>query len=311
MTVLRYIQNTTSRYKTFVANRIAIIHDLTDVEQWHFIEGKINPADLALRGFMPSKNDKFTTWLTGPSFLQTSKYPETCLPEPQLLPDLEHANHVMITAQTTHFVDSIVERCGNWSKIKETTRQVLQFINLIAKRPVTTLSVESIILKRTQEASFNDDYLQLKNDKQISAASKLAQLNSFLDTEGVIRLRGRISSSKLQPEMKTPILLPRNHRVTKLIIRNTHEKNGHVGLKQVISSLRQRYWILQCTTAVKSVLGQCIFCRRAHRPLMHQKMAPLPDDRLTPGEPPFTRVGIDFLGHFTQKLGVQLPSATV
>ena len=216
MTVLRYIQNTTSRYKTFAANRLAVIHDLTDVAEWHFIEGKINPADLASRGFMPSENNKLTTWLSGPLFLQTREYPTLTIPDGSLpLEDVEAQERVMIAAQTHHFLDSIVERCGSWSKLKETTRQVLRFVHLRAKRPITTLSEEAIIFKRIQETYFNDDYPRLKNDKQISTGSKLAQLNPFIDTEGIIRLRGRIANSKLQPDMRTPILLPKNHRVTK------------------------------------------------------------------------------------------------
>ena len=166
---------------------------------------------------------------------------------------------------------------------------------------------ESVIVRRIQEASFDEDYERLKKGKQISAASKLVQLNPFIDKKGVIRIRGRIANSKLHSEVRTPILLPRNHRVTKLIIRNCHEKNGHVGLKHVMSSLRQRFWILQCTAAVKSVLGQCMFCKRVHCPLMNRKMAPLPDDRLTPGKPPFTRVGIDYFGPLYTKVGRSTP----
>ena len=123
MTVLRYIQNTTSRYKTFVANRLATIHDLTDVAQWHFVEGKINPADLASRGFMPSEKEKLTTWLSGPPFLQTCEYPtSTPSDHPLQLEELESKESVMIATETHHFLDSIVERCGSWNKVKETTR---------------------------------------------------------------------------------------------------------------------------------------------------------------------------------------------
>ena len=73
MTVLGYIRNTTARYKTFVANRIATIHDLTQVSDWHDIDGKLYPADIASRGIMPS--DDIKLWLQGPSFLLKYNYP--------------------------------------------------------------------------------------------------------------------------------------------------------------------------------------------------------------------------------------------
>ena len=50
--VLGYIVNETTRCQTFVANRIAIIRDCTDLKQWKYIESKSNAADLASRGSM-------------------------------------------------------------------------------------------------------------------------------------------------------------------------------------------------------------------------------------------------------------------
>ena len=41
MTVLQYIRNTTSRYKTFVANRLAVIQELTSITDWRHIEGRL------------------------------------------------------------------------------------------------------------------------------------------------------------------------------------------------------------------------------------------------------------------------------
>ena len=45
MTSLQYIKNETRRFQTFVANRVAEIHETSSSEQWHHIAGVINPAD--------------------------------------------------------------------------------------------------------------------------------------------------------------------------------------------------------------------------------------------------------------------------
>ena len=76
MTVLQYIRNTTSRSKTFVANRLAVIQELTSIDDWRHIEGRLNPAALASRGFMPSDNGLMQDWLEGAFFLRTDHYPE-------------------------------------------------------------------------------------------------------------------------------------------------------------------------------------------------------------------------------------------
>ena len=48
--VLRYIKNLDKRFQTFVANRVATIHELSTPEQWAHIGTELNPADDASRG---------------------------------------------------------------------------------------------------------------------------------------------------------------------------------------------------------------------------------------------------------------------
>ena len=47
MAVLRFINNTKSRFKVFVANRLSIIHEFTTPSQWQYVKTEENPADLA------------------------------------------------------------------------------------------------------------------------------------------------------------------------------------------------------------------------------------------------------------------------
>ena len=48
--VLKFINNTSRRFHTFVANRLSIIHDGSTPNQWKYVESKLNPADSATRG---------------------------------------------------------------------------------------------------------------------------------------------------------------------------------------------------------------------------------------------------------------------
>ena len=69
MSVLRYIMNTKTRFHTFVANRLAVIHESSDISQWNYIETKQNPADLASRGASIEKFRRNSQWFIGPDFL--------------------------------------------------------------------------------------------------------------------------------------------------------------------------------------------------------------------------------------------------
>ena len=62
-TVLRYIANKKTRFHTFVANRLAIIHDGSAQDQWNFVSSDLNPADEVSRGVQSDR------WLKGPEFL--------------------------------------------------------------------------------------------------------------------------------------------------------------------------------------------------------------------------------------------------
>lgn len=77
-TVLKYIANTTKRFKTYVANRISIIHTHSKASQWKYICSNLNPADAASRGMKTEEFLRSQVWINGPAFLlkSPSQWPE-------------------------------------------------------------------------------------------------------------------------------------------------------------------------------------------------------------------------------------------
>ena len=53
----------------FVANRIELIRDHTDIHQWHYVGTKDNPADYSSRGIDVANDQAIQKWLPEPSFL--------------------------------------------------------------------------------------------------------------------------------------------------------------------------------------------------------------------------------------------------
>lgn len=67
--VLKYLNKESTRFRTFVANRVTAIRELSKVSQWRYVNYSSNPADIASRGLTVDAFLKANSWLTGPSFL--------------------------------------------------------------------------------------------------------------------------------------------------------------------------------------------------------------------------------------------------
>ncbi len=71
--VLKYIRNETSRFKCFVANRVAEIRKASEITQWRYVNSSGNPADLTSRGISVDSFLKKQIRISGPSFLDRPK----------------------------------------------------------------------------------------------------------------------------------------------------------------------------------------------------------------------------------------------
>ena len=94
MRVLKYIDNETTRFKTFVANRVMIIREGSKLNQRKYVGSKSNPADVASRGLNVSNSALVDQWISGPEFgwRPPEEWPE--MPTDSRLSDAFDNNHV-------------------------------------------------------------------------------------------------------------------------------------------------------------------------------------------------------------------------
>ena len=85
-------------------------------------------------------------------------------------------------------------------------------------------------------------------------------------------------------------------KLFKLKITDVFSRTHNTGHEHVLSTLRQRVWLLQARTLVRQVLRKCFSCRRRNGAPMQQLMADLPKERLIPFESPFTYTGVEVFG---------------
>ena len=248
MIVLGYIKNESRRFKTFVGNRLSVIHDTTSPDQWCYIESKLKPADIASRGIDVSDTESLIIWLNGPEFIwhdsvHWPKHKLLCeIPED----DVEVKKEIVINTTSSFFIDSFAAHFSDWIKLKRATAWLTRFKKYckhqylchheLCRRGNLTLSEiqnsENDILVCVQDSFFMNETNGLKNRNPVKKDSHIASLNPVV-VGGLVRSKGRLCSGTMN---RFPIILSSGHHVTTLIIRFLHKINGHIGIHQVLAA---------------------------------------------------------------------------
>jgi hypothetical protein len=81
-----------------------------------------------------------------------------------------------------------------------------------------------------------------------------------------------------------------------LLIREVHQQVKHNGIRDTLTTVRERFWIIRGREGAKRIIKDCVVCRKAEGlPYYYGQDPDLSSCRIS-DDPPFTNMGLDFAG---------------
>ncbi|KAL7301917.1 hypothetical protein TKK_0005512 [Trichogramma kaykai] len=304
--VLEWIRGHSSKWPTFVANRVSEIQiSLPDV-CWRHVRTANNPADCATRGLAPKDLAAFSLWWTGPAWLVKEK---------DQWPKMDVAESIVQTMVATKArPDSrpaVEGECMSEFDICPNFRMVLKVLALIYRwhsrashrvRGTPVISKADALRKARigcfrsiQRFHFADEVTALREERILSKRSHLSRLCPFYDRDGLLRDGGRLQNARVPFDEKHPIILPGGCAMVKRLVRQAHLETLHGGAQLMSSHLARQFWNTRGARVIQAVCHGCVKCTRFRAVSLDQQMAPLPSARVTPGRP-FATTALDYAG---------------
>ncbi|XP_055623484.1 uncharacterized protein LOC129766910 [Toxorhynchites rutilus septentrionalis] len=312
---LHWLKSPPNTWRTYVANRVSEIQNLTETCHWNHVSGKENPADLVSRGMDVSDFIVSELWCCGPLWLKRDAH-EWPISTPSNIPvkemEIRNIQTAQATIQTNQAVNGLFLRWSSYSRLLHVIGYCLRFANNAREKARTRMSSDAvpacrsltvhqlekakiILIRLAQEDKFNSEIEHLKQAKSLRKQSKIRKLNPFLDSESVLRVGGRLRFSQLSFQAKHPALLPSNHPFTNQIAQYFHHKLLHGGGRLLLNAIREEYWPIQGRRLARSIVRNCFRCNRLNPEPAQQQIGQLPAHRVIPSRP-FTISGVDYAG---------------
>ncbi|XP_066585480.1 uncharacterized protein [Prorops nasuta] len=299
--VLAWLHKHPNSWKTFIANRVSQIQTELPAAEWRHVMTKENPADLITLGLSPADLNISDLWWHGPCWFYQQDSLQTMRSE---------SLAVHTVRKSTIIENELLMRYSSLTRLIRVVAYCLRPVFRLRRSDPVLLSgltfltaaelknATKFIVRMSQASFFKTEIELLINDKPLPKRNTLNKLKPFVDqSDGILRVEGRLSHSSLPNEAKHPPILARDFNLSYLYVSSAHRQSFHGGLTLTVNFLQQQVWILGNRSLVKKEIRSCIICQRAKPKLATQLMGDLPEDRITPSRP-FSISGLDYAGPF-------------
>ena len=280
-------------------HRVNEILKLSNKEDWGHCPGIQNPADLGLRGVTAATLNNSSLWWEGPEWLIKGKElwaNDFELQETQEISEEKKKTAVLATTAVQETGIHKVMDISSFStlnRLLHVTAMVMRFIrNLRLKVKRDEIEVGKITVHEIQNAEKSwiiGAQHALRNSANFP---KTSQQTGIFEEGEILKCKGRLEHADLKPGARYPIILPRDHWLTILIVLDCHCRVLHDGFKSTLAELRSKFWTTKGRQYVKKLVNACVTCKKLQgKHFDAPPTAPLPEFRVSEA-PPFSRIGI-------------------
>ncbi|XP_059045891.1 uncharacterized protein LOC131841587 [Achroia grisella] len=313
--VLSWLRSHSSKWTTFVANRVSHIQGIATIERWRHVPTNDNPADICSRGQLPRQLINNSLWWAGPTWLckPHTEWPSTPVfvketNDSTVLSEVRRTATLLNQQMAHPNLDPFFEDLLNSDLSLDAIVDKVGF-TILRKSEFSSDSVLTseerykslyIIVKYVQTLSFPTELERIRSGQSLPKSFR--KLNVFIDDQDVLRVGGRISRSGLEYEQKHPALLSSNNPFTSKLIQSVHLSNCHCGVNTTQYLILQQFWIISAKRVIRRCLSKCFNCYLLQPKPLQPFMSDLPKYRVNEVKP-FSIVGVDYAGPFRIKTG--------
>ena len=320
------LKKPSATFMMWVANRVEDIQNTTDITNWKYVNTLENPADISSRGCSLSELMNSSLFYNGPEWLTKKNHlfvdiseifqDENSEEEKQEFKG-PHMNVLFSKSDEEDVIKNILEKFNNWGKAIRIVGWIMRWRkNVIRDQSCKTDLRSNFTLRSKQKKKLQITYDELfLSPKEVTEVEHLffrySQSQEFAEEITILSEGGKISKNssikKLLPfwdeDMKVlkhqsrivgyqPIILPKDHLITRLYIHYVHQQFGHSGPSLTLYKVRKRVWVTSGRLQVKKAIYKCA-CRKTI--LLNERMGQIPEWR-TQDPQIWSRVGTDVFG---------------
>ena len=185
------------------------------------------------------------------------------------------------------------QKFNTWKKLIKIACLVFEFLNKVkGSNYLNIVKPQKYWVTYLQRSGFKEVHHYLEKTLVNPTPNLVKNLNLF-EHDGLIKYRDKIDQTNLSYHTKFPLLLPKQHHLTKLIILNAHQITLHGEFKETLE-LKENFCIPRGCLVIESIIKLCyVYKRLESRPYQYPSPPPLRNERVEDSKP-FEIIGVDY-----------------